>query len=597
MAEREKYDRLLRYTKITSHHQVGRVLLTASRDILTVNPIGSYTPAEEVASLLQTLLPPRSSIFTDNVFMMPPFPIQVLKETVNLYGVALMSQLVLGYFSDDERQDHNGMLFVWLASLFDPSKDFVEETYQTYKNLTATVRSFEEKETQSTNFLPPHSPSSRNVYQTQPVVSDRRPLVLPTSPSVHPMPVFQPEHGVSEQLPRSNVHSSLPTHRNIDDNGHAQNPLPDKLSSPYAATRESLAFDPSKKASAVQSYFREKRFDGDIIQSIHRVVRDYEICAKQIRLTSQQKTDFFINIFEGAARDFFFENCRDDMSFSQLAEVMVREYDSDARRLAIQSELEILTMEKFMRDREITDDATGLAKIVEHINVLTPQGPPNFRSENNKIRYLRHAVLTKPWAERAIGNITTAKYSFNSFVTALREQLQLEVEKGLRASDPSSTTFYQRYGRHPRRDVGYNDRQVKKNPIGRDGRRMLCKICGSEEHFAKICKMKSLKEYARKQLETGTPAVHVLHDIATRMDSIDGCEDPGTENEAAQIECPGSGQVDIETNNLNEATSEVEMFDAIDEAISTHYISTSMGNPYKTFHGRLGPDFQAGKQM
>lgn len=176
------------------------------------------------------------------------------------------------------------------------------------------------------------------------------------------------------------------------------------------------------------------------------MVRDYEISAKKIRLTLQQKTDFFINIFEGAARDFFFENSRDDISFNQLAVVMITEYDSDAQRLAIQSELKILILENFMKNRKIVDDASGLTKIVEHVNVLTPQGPPNFRSENNKIRFLRDAVLTKPWAERGIGNITTTMYSFNYFVTALREQLQFDIEKKLRASDSSSTTLCQRYG-------------------------------------------------------------------------------------------------------------------------------------------------------
>lgn len=74
-----------------------------------------------------------------------------------------MSQLVLEYFSEKDRLDHNGILFVWLASLFDSSKDFVKETYQTFKNLTATVKAFEEKEPHLTIVQPLNPPSSRNV--------------------------------------------------------------------------------------------------------------------------------------------------------------------------------------------------------------------------------------------------------------------------------------------------------------------------------------------------------------------------------------------------------------------------------------------------
>lgn len=134
---------------------------------------------------------------------------------------------------------------------------------------------------------------------------------------------------------------------------------------------------------------------------------------------------------------------------------MITKQNSDARRLAIQSELEILTMESFMKDRKIANDASRFAKIVEYINVLTLQGPSNVRSENNKVRHLCHAVLAKPWTERATGIIATANCSFRSFVTALCEQFQLNTDKGLRATDSSSSTFYQGCGRHLRRDAGY----------------------------------------------------------------------------------------------------------------------------------------------
>lgn len=89
------------------------------------------------------------------------------------------------------------------------------------------------------------------------------------------------------------------------------------------------------KLTAVQSYFRDEQFDGSRLVSIHRVIRGYELCARQIRLSDQLKTDFFINIFTGVARDFFYDHRRDDLSFKEFADVMICEYDSDARRLGV----------------------------------------------------------------------------------------------------------------------------------------------------------------------------------------------------------------------------------------------------------------------
>lgn len=136
--------------------------------------------------------------------------------------------------------------------------------------------------------------------------------------------------------------------------------LPPYVSLQKANFDETFEGEPSKRVSAVQSYFRDKKFDGSTSQSILRVIRDYELCSKQIRLTKQQRADFFIIIFSGPAREFSFDNCRDERAFPQSAEYLIREYDSDARRLTVQSQLETMTIESFMSEREISDDTAGL---------------------------------------------------------------------------------------------------------------------------------------------------------------------------------------------------------------------------------------------
>lgn len=129
--------------------------------------------------------------------------------------------------------------------------------------------------------------------------------------------------------------------------------------------------------------------------------------------------------------------------------------------------LKHLRIERFMSEDEIMNDAPGLTKFVKLINALTPQGPPSFRSETIKMRFLRNAELSRSWTERAIKTFTTSKYTLNEFVTALREQLQLETEKRTRALATSSSatlspTVHQRYGRVLRKTFSKTD---NKKPI------------------------------------------------------------------------------------------------------------------------------------
>lgn len=90
---------------------------------------------------------------------------------------------------------------------------------------------------------------------------------------------------------------------------------------------------------------------------------------------------------------------------------------------------ERMTLERVMSEKDITDERAGPSKLDDRINVLAPQCPPNFRAEENNIRYLRSIVLDREWAQTPISKITTARYSFNELVTALRVQLQLKAKK------------------------------------------------------------------------------------------------------------------------------------------------------------------------
>lgn len=102
-------------------------------------------------------------------------------------------------------------------------------------------------------------------------------------------------------------------------------------------------------------------------------------------------------------------------------------------------------IKQFMADQNIIDDAVGLKEIAEHINNLTPQCPPSFRTETHEIKFIPNVVLVQPCAENAVGNIKPSKYNFKATVTALREQLQLEIEKKSPASSFDFFTLYRQF--------------------------------------------------------------------------------------------------------------------------------------------------------
>lgn len=117
------------------------------------------------------------------------------------------------------------------------------------------------------------------------------------------------------------------------------------------------------------------------------------------------------------------------MSFQAMEKVTLKEYDNHVRQLAAQAELEYITIDQVMKERELTDLDSGLTKPVDKINALSHQAPPQFRSDEQKKRFLHKAVLLQSWAETFILQMTTTWVAFNRLVTALREPIQLEDER------------------------------------------------------------------------------------------------------------------------------------------------------------------------
>lgn len=91
--------------------------------------------------------------------------------------------------------------------------------------------------------------------------------------------------------------------------------------------------DEEKKHSTfvlqVQKVFWE-RSSNESLQSVYRIIRDYNMCHLKLGMTQKQKAYFSIIGFSGSARDYFFENCKKTMTFEELVVVILKKYDSNA---------------------------------------------------------------------------------------------------------------------------------------------------------------------------------------------------------------------------------------------------------------------------
>lgn len=68
-------------------------------------------------------------------------------------------------------------------------------------------------------------------------------------------------------------------------------------------------------------------------------------------------------------------------NFRQMCEIMLKEYDNDARRLEVQARLDNLHLPSSMKEHYITDEVAALQKLCYLIDKLTPQAQPTFRKD------------------------------------------------------------------------------------------------------------------------------------------------------------------------------------------------------------------------
>ena len=233
------------------------------------------------------------------------------------------------------------------------------------------------------------------------------------------------------------------------------------------------------------------------------------------------------------------------MPFHIMVDVMTKEYVSDARQLQVKATLEMLRLRSFMQDEDISDVSSGLSKLVKHINELSPQCPPDLRSDAHKVDYLRRAVAEyQDWPRIPIANITSQRYSYNSFVTTLHESIQnLKQLRSLLGSNesPSQTgilsegrdniaTHMSRYGRPPRFVSHKNRSPTQHNRLSdsfKGARRLnLCVKCGASNWSPKHrCAPGAVQKHTHDRVKRGESSVHIVADFVRNEEDL---HDSGT---------------------------------------------------------------------
>lgn len=573
--------------------------------ILQENEIGSEAGKDEMTMDIMASLPPSEEVYSNHYFKKPVYGMLLLKKVADLYNVLEIPDETFSSLDGHTKNDSVAMIHVWLASTFSHPPSQVAHILAAYRE--SRKISFTTPPTQlqgSTSYVPTPVP----VYQSDP----------PAEPNNSPTSAMTP--AITSQHPTLAVDSVVSP------------VLPSNANQPALTTGDrsqphSSSGTLAQKITGICTYFRHRAFTGTRGErSIRTVIRDFNVASRMYALTDADKTKFFINAFESPARDWFFENATNSMNYEELCKMVVEHYDSDARQLSVQAQLETMTLDSFMLQNEITDLTTGLDKIVEHIEILTPQCPFAFRNEPNKLRFLRSAVKNQSWALQSIGQITAAKYSFNDFVTALHEGLTLAVETGTHSGTLRNTpllqhqlgrTLYQQYGRMPPAPYKNGPRPPRppiqrnpsdKNPLDRNGVRLRCYACGADDHFMGSIKCKrrnSARDQVKSHLRQGVPAVHIVEEIlrnfeAENLDQTPSEQQSSDSVEVRHIDQAAASELDAfeQIEACNQASTDdavhTDFFEDIDATNAINHIHASMNGTLQDGMSSVNPtaDFQ-----
>lgn len=233
---------------------------------------------------------------------------------------------------------------------------------------------------------------------------------------------------------------------------------------------------------------RENKYSGSSDEDINVAYDLYEAMGKDYMLTPRQKLQYLHNLFTGEAlkyyNDVVFPN---STSFGEAFTKLRNHFVNPQIQMRNHLDLSSLKFDKFLEKSGSPHEA--LKSILDYIRNKSKQVPADFRSEGQKIQYLKNAIMTQEWAEfplQSIGVNTTFKDLGEELSNALLFNEQRQTAQGdpkdplTRHGSPSKPQINFTQGRYAREIAG---KLFPGYPKNRD-----CWNCGKPGHRVTRCR-------------------------------------------------------------------------------------------------------------
>ena len=171
---------------------------------------------------------------------------------------------------------------------------------------------------------------------------------------------------------------------------------------------------------------RESKYSGTDEEHLQDYIDAYLATSEDYKLTPRQKLQYLHNLFRGDALRFYNANVRNRATaFGEAISMIFSHFNSPDVQQRVKADLSTLSLKQFAEKEGSM--AKGLSSLAAYIANRVPQCPPCFRSESNKVDFLKQAVLDQPWAREILVRIKPST-EFQPLYTELANALQLNQE-------------------------------------------------------------------------------------------------------------------------------------------------------------------------
>ncbi len=614
-----KYNKILKKAnRFKTTDEISKLLIDAG-----INILESYSFSEkasfnsvEISEELKLFIPSSESIIGSNLFDMPCFPLVFLHEIAELYGFntiedEFMNNLKL---ASSDLNNNRILSYVWFSYFLECSPESTRSVVDKYKNsrnpnlvinnlekgrdkpLSTPVHvDYKGKRTTdsfSLNTSNLENPLNLKETSNESIKINLKQNELLANKNFNIQDEESTDQNIKNEFSTEKINLYKKNHDDgnifIDENGKKYYNIDPEFNRNMA--------DPNtnNKAANIATIFKSKKFSGsNLTESIEKTLRYYEIVCKQQNLGDSQKSSYFIHALEDPAESFFIESFSDNMTFDDIKTFMLKEYNKDGRQIQIQSKLDSLRIGKFMRDKNISDFGEGLTKLVEEIQNLTPQCQEEFRTDAHKIKTLRKAVAEcSSWSKTPIQSISTQRYTFNDFVTALHESLQTELELfGHQQQIDEFQTNIGQYANHPqstKRHTRFNHNNERKRRFDNQSKEKKCYRCGGPYFRGHRCEKGAINSYFRSRIQNGENKVHIIAEIVKQLEG----ENETFHNEDGCAEGGSSNLTNDDLTEFDEITKDGDLDDNYNDIIDENHISQHFTGHVNSDH--IQQDFHYG---